>query len=211
MSARAKTREKLILAAEELVARVGPGGASAREIARNAGFKNNVCVQYHFNSIENLFDQVVHYRMKMLEDVRRATLEEIGIDAFESLSIAQLWEIVCFPQLVMKGSDGGYQYAVFLCNYLPVHRPEGLAWTMRTSSTDLPVLNQVLNRIRLMLTDIPLDIFDRRVTSANLLFLNTCRGLKTTDQENEVSLRQNPIVRDALRQSVAALSARWVN
>lgn len=205
-----RTRENLILAAERLVAELGLGGASAREIARNAGLKNNVSVQYHFGSLDNLLDQVVHYRMALLEEIRSAMLAALDEAAFLALDIAQLWTFVCVPQLEMRGADGRFQYAAYLCNYLPVRRPEGFSAIMRTASAGLPALSRVLQRLRSLLADLPQDTYDRRVTSANLLFLNTCRGLEPADLPAAQLIAQNPLVRDAFRQSVAALTVPWM-
>ena len=198
-----------MLAAEELVADVGPGGASARQIARIAGLKNNVSVQYHFGTMEKLFDEVIHYRGVMLEVIRQNMIDKIGKTEFETLPIEELWKIICLPQLSMRGAGGRYQYAMFLCNYLPVHRPEGFSFINRTATARLPALGKVLQQMRILLSDIPLEVYDRRITSANLLFLNTCRGLAPDDPENEQFLTRNPVIRDAFRQSIAALTAPY--
>ena len=73
----------------------------------------------------------------------------------------------------------------------------------------LPALGRVLKQMRAMLPDIPLEVYERRITSANLLFLNTCRGLAPDKPENEQFIARNPVVRDAFRQSVAALTAPY--
>ena len=208
-SAGDKTRERIILAAEELVAAVGPGGASAREIARIAGLKNNVSVQYHFGSIEQLFEEVIQYRMGSFETIRQKMLDSIDAPDTATSSIDALWTIICLPQISVRGGDGRFQYAMFLCNYLPVCRPEGFSLVNRTSPERLPALGKVLTQLRARLPDIPLDVFDRRITSANLLFLNTCRGIMPDGSESDRILERNPLVRDAFRQSVAALTAPW--
>ena len=208
MSAGDRTRERIMLAAEELVADVGPGGASARQIARIAGLKNNVSVQYHFGSMGKLFDEVIHYRGEMLEEIRQGMIDSYEKTDFEALSIEELWKIICLPQLKMKGADGRYQYAMFLCNYLPVHRPEGFSFINRMDTARLPALSRVLKQMRVLLLDIPLEVYERRITSANLLFLNTCRGLAPDAPENEQFIARNPVVRDAFRQSVAAITPK---
>lgn len=200
-----------MLAAEELVADVGLGGTSAREIARLAGLKNNVSVQYHFGSMTNLFDEVVRYRMKILEDIRQDIIDNIDENDFGNLKLDDLWKIICFPQLKLRGADGRYQYAIFLCNYLPVLRPQGFSLIDRTFSEEFPVLSGVLRQMRVLLSDVPMEIYDRRITNCNLLFLNACRSLSPIDPDNDQLIEGNPLVQDAFRQSVAALAAPWVS
>ncbi|WP_176590677.1 TetR/AcrR family transcriptional regulator [Sphingobium sp. EM0848] len=115
-----KTKLNLIIAAEELVAIHGLGGVSAREIARRSGKKNNVVVQYHFNSIDQLYDEVVKFRMAQLEAIRAARV--IGCD-LDDLGIDELVALVCLPHLQIRDSDGRYSYAAFLCHYLSFSQP----------------------------------------------------------------------------------------
>ena len=115
MSAGDRTRERIMLAAEELVADVGPGGASARQIARIAGLKNNVSVQYHFGSMGKLFDEVIHYRGEMLEEIRQGMIDSYEKTDFEALSIEELWKIICLPQLKMSLSRCDVPVQLFAC------------------------------------------------------------------------------------------------
>lgn len=201
-----KTKLSLIAAAEGLVAIHGLAGVSAREIARRSGMKNNVVVQYHFHSIDQLYDEVVKFRMAQLEAIRMSQTIVRDLDAFD---LDELVALVCLPHLQIRDADGRYPYATFLCHYLPERRPEGFEWVMEEGDSFTPVMQKIIRCIRGKLPRLPDMIFNRRMTSSTLLFLNILRGF--SHQGHAVDdLPHHPLIVDAMRQSVAVLSAPWV-
>lgn len=189
----------MIIAAEALVAARGIGGVSAREVAKAANLRNNCSVQYHFGSMEELFQEVVRYRMAQLDELRGAMMARHG-DA-ETADLKTLVRWVCIPHLAIQGCG----YAAFLCQYLPAHHPAGFTWLMRDPVGDMPMIRRILTLLRRAVPGLPLDIFDRRITSATLLFLNTLQGL--IRECGEEDLAENQILADALRQAVAVMRA----
>ncbi|WP_460699578.1 TetR/AcrR family transcriptional regulator [Nocardia thraciensis] len=108
----ASARERLILAAERLIAERGQA-VPLRDIAAAAGQRNNSAIQYHFGSRDGLITAVVEHRLATLE-VRRLELlaEQAGSDAEES--VHGLLEALVFPMLELSARHGIDHYARFL-------------------------------------------------------------------------------------------------
>ena len=203
----AETRRRLMLAAEWLAATKGLGGLSAREIATEAKLKNNVSVQYHFGSIKALLRELVQMRMTQLDDIRWdmiAKFQGSGGDC----GVHTLVDIICLPHLILaRREDGCATYAAFLCQYLPSANPAGFDWVMGGSDPRLPALNWIFARLQECLPSLPAEIFNRRMTSATLLFLNVVQGLPQEALSDERLVETSAVVQDALRQSTAVLLA----
>ena len=65
------TKERLLLTAERLFASRGIDGVSLRQIAADAGARDNTAVQYHFGSKEGLIQAILEYRLPGLIERRR--------------------------------------------------------------------------------------------------------------------------------------------
>lgn len=204
-----KTRSDLILAAEALVATHGLGGVSARAVGKRCGLRNNVAVQYHFASLEQLFDEVVKFRMSQLEAIRAIRAKSLFAEHHEIVGLDQLFALVCLPHLEIQDDDGQYPYANFLIHYLPTKRPSGFDWVMDQGETITPVMQEIIGRIRAHLPYLPIKIFNRRMTNATLVFLNVLRGLRQDDQNNG-NVAYHPLIKDAMRQGIALLRAPWI-
>lgn len=105
-------RERLILAAEELMA-VHGGQVSLRDIAVAAGHRNNSAVNYYFGSRDGLIEAVVHHRTTALEQHRMALLarhEESG----RGDDVTSLVRMFVEPMLTLPYAEGSTHYARFL-------------------------------------------------------------------------------------------------
>ncbi|WP_145902970.1 TetR/AcrR family transcriptional regulator [Kitasatospora viridis] len=71
------TREKLILAAEQLFATQGVDGAQTRDIVRLAGQANPSAVQYHFGSRAGLLEEIMKGRQDRVEHALAPRLPEL--------------------------------------------------------------------------------------------------------------------------------------
>lgn len=78
MTSRPSTRDKLIDAAEALIAERGMAGASVREVQVRAGQANRTAVQYHFGSWEALVSAVIDARMGPVNQLRRTLLDDLA-------------------------------------------------------------------------------------------------------------------------------------
>ena len=196
-----------MLAAEWLAANKGLGGLSAREIATRAKLRNNVSVQYHFGSIAGLLHELIQMRMAQLDTIRSEMIAAVSKKG-DGCDLPTLVDLICLPHLALARKEGGHPtYAAFLCQYLASVYPAGFDWVMREQNPLLPALNWTFQQLRALLPDLPRDIFDRRMTSSSLLFLNVIQGLSPEALLDERLAETSPVVRDALRQSVAVLQA----
>ncbi|MFD1812177.1 TetR/AcrR family transcriptional regulator [Rhodococcus gannanensis] len=69
------SRERMIDAAEELIAEDGIAAMTLRQVHTKAGQSNRVAAQYHFGSKTGLVEAVVERRMPRINEERRAMLE----------------------------------------------------------------------------------------------------------------------------------------
>ncbi len=202
----AKSQLKLMQAAEELVGRCGLRGVSARAVADAAKFKNNTSVQYHFGSLDNLFEHLLRYRMGEMEPYRQAMLDDLGYKPGDRIEPRMAIEVICIPHLKLRNKKGEFPYATFLCQYLPERFPGGIDWVMQPSSDAPSVISSLTSELRKSLSEIPEVLFNRLLANATLLFLNNLRGIgKTAGIANDVS--EESLIRDSLRQAEAAMTA----
>lgn len=103
-------RERLILAAERLIAERGPT-VPLRDIAAAAGQRNNSAIQYHFGSRDGLIAAIVEHRLATLE-VRR--LELLAEQAGSAESVHSLLEALVIPMFELSAHHGVGHYARFL-------------------------------------------------------------------------------------------------
>jgi AcrR family transcriptional regulator len=105
---RVDSREALILAAERLVAERG-AKVPLRDVAVEAGQRNNSAVHYHFGSREGLLHAVVERRNAALEERRLQLLAE-----HDAVEIRDLLHVLISPMLTVPYEEGSTHYARFL-------------------------------------------------------------------------------------------------
>jgi AcrR family transcriptional regulator len=71
------TRERLLVAAEQLLAEKGVEGVSLREITRASGARNAVALQYHFDDRAGLVQAILDKHLPEVDARRHALLDEI--------------------------------------------------------------------------------------------------------------------------------------
>lgn len=104
----AEARERIIVAAERLIAEHGPE-VPLRDIAIAAGQRNNSAVQYHFGGRDGLIDAVAEHRIADLEHHR---LELLAAQDSSDLRVAV--SALVLPMLTVPYEHGATHYARFL-------------------------------------------------------------------------------------------------
>ncbi|NKY33380.1 TetR/AcrR family transcriptional regulator [Nocardia speluncae] len=119
MSSAVDSRQALLEAAEQLYAARGLEGVSMRDIAAAAGHRNNSAVQYHFGSREGLLRAIFRFRMRTINEVRRAYLDNV-VGAGREGDVRALVEAEIRPltEFLAETPDGSY-YARFLARVSP--------------------------------------------------------------------------------------------
>lgn len=208
------TRQQLIRAGEWLLARRGIGAVSAREIAKRAQLRNNYSVAYHFGSVDGLIRSIVRSRVLQLETIRQPMIDCANEAGRGSL---RFWlECLLLPHIQARDEEGFHAYASILCQYLPIYYPKGFPWRYDAEGDAVPAVegkptpafDEIIAGLRRCIPDLPIDIFDRRLTNASLLFLNVLVGL-SRDDALEALGSEHPLIRDALRQAMSVLMTQW--
>jgi AcrR family transcriptional regulator len=110
--ASADARERIIVAAERLIAERGVD-VPLRDIATAAGQRNNSAVQYHFGSRDGLIDAVAEHRIADLEHHRLELLTESEA-AGAAQDVRALVSALVVPMLTVPYEHGATHYARFL-------------------------------------------------------------------------------------------------
>lgn len=104
-------RELLMDAAETLIAERGMG-VSLREIAAQAGQRNNSAVIYHFGNHDGLIAAMLDRRMSVLDERRRVLLAEL--DARADFTVEDVLTAIIAPALDLPYRSGATHYARFV-------------------------------------------------------------------------------------------------
>ncbi|MEV6238425.1 TetR family transcriptional regulator [Lentzea sp. NPDC051838] len=110
--ASADARERIIVAAERLIAERGLD-VPLRDIATAAGQRNNSAVQYHFGGRDGLIDAVASFRIADLEQHRLELLTESEA-AGKAHDLRALVGALVVPMLTVPYDHGATHYARFL-------------------------------------------------------------------------------------------------
>ena len=176
------TREKLILAAEELFAHQGLDAVSLRQVNTAAGQRNASAAHYHFGSKDALIDAVHGYRLARVNQRRAARLA--ASRAKGPLALRDLVEAVIFPLAEEVEAPGGENY-IQLLNQINNHPSFDLAKLMRSRSTE--ALQTCAKLAAEMLPDVPADVFRLRfgllLQTAIAALANRQRLLVTVDEQ----------------------------
>jgi AcrR family transcriptional regulator len=107
-------RDRLLDAAEAVVAERGIGALSVREVQHRAGQRNNSAIAYHFGSRHGLLCALADRRLQPIDDVRRARLDALGATD----DVRALVEVLVHPQAESIGAGAGTCWARFLAQTL---------------------------------------------------------------------------------------------
>ena len=151
-------RERLLLAAERLIAELGPG-VPLRDIAAAAGQRNNSAVQYYFGSRDGLIDAILDYRMPALEARRLELLADHEVTG-DPYDLRALVESLVVPMLELRARAG----ATHLCRFLEQarHHP-AVADRTRLASESRTSVRIVMNRLDRALAAFPAPVRYRRI------------------------------------------------
>lgn len=195
-------RDRILLAAERLIAERGPE-VPLRDIAIAAGQRNNSAVQYYFGSRDGLIDAVVEHRMPALEARRLELLadhEAIG-DAHDPRVLV---ELLARPMLEARHRFGATHVNRFLDqvrNHPAVHDGARLANESRRS------VRLVLNRLDRALEAIPPRTRHRRIRWMSTALLSLLADHERAVEVGQVKATDGGHVDDLLDALVGILTA----
>lgn len=204
-----ETRYRLMIAAEELVATRGMAALSAREVAKKAGLRNNVSVQYHFGSMANMLIELVEFRQTQLETLRAQAIEREA-HAIADCDMYTLLKMFLLPHLALaRREDGGIHHASFLFQYLPTFTVG--EHPFRGDSEEFPVLRGLISAIRRKMDYLDPVTIDWRTGNAAMLFLNVIHTMPHAAFEDHHMIETGELIKDTLLQCVGVLTAGEVS
>ena len=149
-----KTREKLILVGERLIAQHGVEGVSLRKVNMEAGQKNTSAALYHFGDKQGLLLAIFEYRMAHV-DQRRHDLLDQEDDSIEAL--VKAWILPDIEEI--NEAEGGSYHARFLA--VASHHPSldfRELWTNPHASS----YQRIADGLRKQLPELPEAVFSMR-------------------------------------------------
>ncbi len=195
------SRDRILLAAERLIAERGPE-VPLRDIAIAAGQRNNSAVQYYFGSRDGLIDAVVEHRMPAL-DARRLELladHEATGDAHDPRVLVDL---LARPMIEAGHRFGATHVNRFLDqvrNHPAVHDGARLANESRMS------VRIVLTRLNRALESIPPRTRHRRVRWMSTALLALLADYERAVEAGQVKATDGSHVDDLLDALVGILT-----
>lgn len=113
--AKQSTRDRIVMAAEELFATKGVHGASLREIARKADINVNL-ISYYFSEKEELYDAVVDARATLLNNARSISLDALEAQySPEPVPVPEIIRSLVHPYFEFRANDpAGWDYWIQL-------------------------------------------------------------------------------------------------
>lgn len=151
--------------AERLIAERG-AAVSLRDIATEAGQRNNSAVHYHFGSRDGLVRAIVERRQGPMEARRVALLAELERDG-RGDDLPSLVEILVLPLVETAYADGATHYGRFLERV----REHPVVAGARQAVDGWPSVEIVATRLERTLADLPPATRARRLSAmATVLF-----------------------------------------
>lgn len=150
--------ERLRRTAERLFAENGIDAVSMREIAREAGQRNNSALLYHFGSKQSLVQAIVKQRVAAVDVQRNALLDQLEVDGAE-LDVRTLARAIVMPLAVDLVGGGSTTYIRFL------------AWAQMCPDLDLVTVtgregergfNRIFGHLRQRLSTLPAPVLRQR-------------------------------------------------
>ncbi|SSW73647.1 helix-turn-helix domain-containing protein [Achromobacter veterisilvae] len=185
-----KTRERLLLTAERLIAEEGLGQVSMRRINAEAGARNLSAVHYHFGSLEGVIAAIFDYRSPAVERRRGSMLDALLARGGNPPSLEEVLRLAVWPlaeTMLSDAEDNHYVRFLSAINRLP--RLDGWEVVPRRN-------RRSITRCYLLLRRMPLGV------PADILHLRIMMGLREmfhvlADVDHNVRER-HPTLRDPL-------------
>ena len=112
------TRERLMMAGEELMGMRGLSSVPLEEIANHAQQRNKYAVQYHFSSRDGLAQAIMDVRFQQIEARRKALAETI-----DPTDVQAIFTALIYPLAEQTDEAGRHTFARFLLQFITRDEP----------------------------------------------------------------------------------------
>lgn len=202
------TRERLLLAAERLIAEEGVGQVSMRQINAEAGARNLSAVHYHFGSLDGVIAAIFDYRMGPVERRRGAMLDELLSNKDRAPGVQDVLHAVVWPlaEQMLSGA-GGTHYVRFLAAINRTSRFDTWSVVPRKNLRGL-VRSYIL--LRRLLPSVPAEVLHTRILMELRSLIYALADVDSMIRDRHPALR-DPLVlfhaSDLVTRIAAALAA----
>lgn len=187
-------REAIVLAAERLIAERGPG-VPLRDIALEAGQRNNSAVHYHFGSRDELIQAIVERRVSSLEKRQLELLSEYE-SGYDGDDVRALVGVLVRPLFHVPYAQGSTHYGRFLEQV----RNHPVITQAQLDLDHWPTVRMITTRLGRTLRHLPDDTRRRRLTS-----MSTVLFALLADEERRRELSVAEPAPEAVREVVSML------
>ncbi len=164
------TRLGLILAAENLFGESGIEAVSLRTICSAAGQRNVSSVQYHFGDKYGLLRDIMEYREKQMEPMRKIMLDAARKQR-RLRDVRVLLRILYEPYARMFLDDGNTSYIKLISSYTNHIRPRGLVpHPAEYADNSYPSVHEAFSLLRTRLSFLDDDCFEQRAATVSAMF-----------------------------------------
>ena len=197
---RSDARDRLLVAAERLIAERGMD-APLRDVAVEAGQRNNSAVHYYFGSRDGLIQAVIDRRQAPLEARRLELLAEHEA-AGAGDDVRSLVRILVEPMFHVPYEDGASHYARFL------EQVRTLLTEQQLDFSQWPTSKMITARIQRMLAGLPADVRRLRLSSmATVMFALMADAERRADATGERLSLDSPGRTEIITMLVGLLTA----
>lgn len=163
---RSDARSLLLDAAERLFAQRGIEGVSLREIAAEAGQRNNSAVTYHFRGKLGLVDALIADRLVRVEQVRQQLIEQAG--DVSSCDAPALLRLMWQPLVDLGNRQSGHAFIQFMLSYQVQNAGSGHPFL--TDPAGYPASGRIMAELKARFGHLPPQQFHYRLTLLAMMF-----------------------------------------
>lgn len=197
LSSYAKGAQKIIVAAEDLIALHGFGGTSLRMILKAAGQANKSAIYLHFGSKEGLVRTIFDLRLAEIDAARALHIEKRGLSDDPKI----LFELIFLPVLETFKGKARERFARFVLHLM--------LWEMNSpifADENEPPATRAINRqLRLVCPELSDEVFHLRYVLASTLFLQGLVQRETSERTGGNSYLQTPAFWGELIQAACSI------
>lgn len=196
-------RAQLIDAAERLFAQRGIEAVSLREIAAEAGQKNNSAVSYHFRDKKGLLDALTIDRIRKIEDIRKRLIEHTA--ELSGCDAAALLKLIWQPLLEIDARRDRHYFIHFQL----AHQVENKGFDRPTAMDPAshPASAQIMTELEARLAHISPKQMRYRIRLVSMMFWSAVAWHDHITLSSDRRLPRRFSLDETIKLAVAALSA----
>ena len=184
-------RDLILLAAERLVGEQGVS-VSLREVAIEAGQRNNSAVHYHFGSRDGLIEAVVVLRVDELERRRLGLIAEYDEEGLRD--VRSLVDVLVRPMFTAPYEQGSTHYARFLEKV----RDHPAITARPLGSEQRPATRIVISRLDQALSELPAEVRKQRLQAMTTTMFALLADLERTREHTAGHTPESPEVEQGI-------------